>query len=178
MPSTSDNSKHHPEWVNNLFPIVFSLAGFALLAFGSQGLIHGYSSKNWRTTEGEITESRVTRTESGMKGYRPEIIYSYEVDAMQFSSDRILFGMSSYRTPFKTGRQIATEWLEKYPVGSRVSVAYNPTDPSRSTLNTGAHVSAWVAPVMGVPFLVVGLLMFRTKKKHKPEMATPRKPSD
>ncbi len=166
MPAPSNDSKQHPEWMNKLFPIVFSLAGLALLIGGSKDLIQGYSSKNWRKTEGEIIESRMTRTGSESKGYRPEIIYSYKVGAMQFSSDRILFGMSSYRTPFKSGRQIATEWLEKYPEGRRVSVAFDPKDPSRSTLNTGAHMTAWVAPAMGVPFLIVGLLMFRPKKKH------------
>jgi hypothetical protein len=165
MPAASNASKQHPEWMNKLFPIVFCLAGLALLVVGSQELIQGYASKSWRTTEGEITESRMTRTGSERKGYRPEILYSYEVEAMQFSSDRILFGMSSYRTPFKNGRQIANEWLAKYPQGSRVSVAYDPTDPSRSSLNVGAHITAWVAPAMGVPFLIVGLFMFRPKKK-------------
>lgn len=166
MSAPSNGSKQHPEWMNKLFPIVFCLAGLALLVVGSQQLTQGYSSKTWPKTEGEIIESRMTRTGSGTKGYRPGIVYSYKVEAMHYSSDRILFGMSSYRTPFKSGRQIATEWLERYPEGRRVSVAFDPKDPSRSTLNSGAHVTAWVAPAMGVPFLIVGLLMFRSKKKH------------
>lgn len=165
MPIPSNDSKRHPAWMNKLFPIVFSLAGLALLIAGSKELVHGYSSKTWRKTEGKIIESRMTQTESGGKGDRPEIVYSYTVEKMQFSSDRILFGMSTYRTPFKGGSQIANEWLEKYPEGSRVSVYFDPNDASRSTLNTGAHITAWVAPAMGVPFLTVGLLMFRPNKK-------------
>jgi hypothetical protein len=165
--------------MDKLFPVVFSLAGAGLLGFGSQELVKGHSSKSWSKTEGEITESRFTRTEAGRKGYRPEVIYSYKVGTEQFSSDRILFGMSSYRTLSKSGRQIANEWLEKYPEGSQITVAYDPSEPNQSTLNTGAHMTAWIAPAMGVPFLVVGLLMFRPKKKpNKPQMATLRKPND
>jgi hypothetical protein len=167
MPHPSGDPKKHPEWIMRVLPFVFSIAGLALLANGSQELIQGYSSNTWRTTEGEVIESRLSRAGSGKKGYRPVIVYTYNIESMQFFSDRIHFGMSSYRTPFKTGRQISTEWVEKYPEGSRVSVKYDPIVLGQSTLNAGIHITAWVAPVMGVPFLIVGLLMFRKRPSCK-----------
>lgn len=155
--------------MGKLFPIVFCVAGLALLAFGSRGLIDGYASPGWPKAEGVITESRIAHTGSGSKGHKAVITYFYAVEGEQFASDRILFGMSSYRTMFKSGRQRAHEWLEKYPVNRRVTVAYRPTDPGQSTLNTGAHYTAWIAPGMGLLFLATGILVMRTAKQEKAE---------
>ncbi len=145
--------------MNKLFPIVFSIAGIGLLVFGWQELFSGYSSKDWKTTQGVVIESRAVdngRSKSGGRNYKPVIVYSYDVERDSFTSDRILFGMAS------------KEWLSIYPEGTSVTVAYNPSDPSQSTLTAGAHYTAWIAPSMGAAFLAAGLFMFRaSRKKHK-----------
>jgi hypothetical protein len=151
-------SKQHPAWINKLFPIVFSLAGVGLLVFGWDNLSSGYSSKDWKTTPGIIIESRVVdngRSKSGGRNQKPVIVYSYDVERDSFTSDRILFGIAS------------EEWVTKYPEGTSVTVTYNPSEPSQSTLNTGAHMTAWIAPVMGMSFLVAGLFLFRSPGKQK-----------
>ncbi len=158
--------------MNKLFPIVFCVAGLALLAFGSRGLIDGYASSGWPKTEGVITESRLAQTGSGgknhKKGLKAVIGYSYVVEGEQYASDQIHFGMSSYGTMLKSKRQRAYDWLEKYPVNKRVTVAYKPTDPGQGTLNTGAHYTVWIAPAMGLLFLAAGILVMRTGKEASP----------
>ena len=164
-------SKRQPDWIGKLFPIAFCVAGIALIGFGTGELRDGYSSTDWPTTEGTVTESRMLRTRGGKKGFRPSVVYSYTVQNEGFSSDRILFGMASFRTFSKTGEQRANEWLEKYPAGYPVTVAYDPSNPDNSTLNTGAHYTAWIAPIMGLPFLAAGMFLARPTRKselHKP----------
>lgn len=153
--------------MNKLFPIVFGGLGLALLVFGSRQLRHGYASSHWPKTVGVIMESRLSQTGSGQKGFRPIIVYSYEVEKEHFSSERILFGMSSYRTSLLSGKNRAQAWLEQYPESKQVTVAYDPADPSQSTLHTGAHSTAWVAPVMGLSFVVAGLYLFRSSRRSR-----------
>ena len=127
-----------------------------MLVFGWSNLSGGYSSKDWKTTHGVIIESRLVdngRSKSGGRNNKPVIVYSYDVGRDSFTSDRILFGIAS------------KEWVTKYPEGSSVTVAYNPSEPSQSTLNTGTHITSWIAPSMGIAFLAAGLFMFRASRK-------------
>jgi hypothetical protein len=91
--------------------------------------------------QGVVAEARLAdkgHREKRKRDYDPIVRYSYTVGNERLSSDRILFGMSSYGTMFKSGEQRSKEWLEKYPEGRELSVAYNPSELSESTLNTGA----------------------------------------
>ena len=166
MPSS--NKKEHPAWMNKLFPIIFGIAGLLLIIFGSQNVIDGFSSKNWKTAEGTITESRLAdkgrSSKSTSKNYEPVVVYSYKVNDQAFSSDRILFGMASYRSPFKSGEQRSRDWIHKYPLGTKVAVAFDPSDHSKSTLITGSHITAWIAPTIGLVFLSAVLLMLKKQK--------------
>jgi hypothetical protein len=156
MSSTESKSKQHPAWMNKLLPIVFSLGGVGLFVFGWGNLSSGYSSKDWKTTHGVIIESRVVdngRSKSGRRNNKPVIVYSYDVERDSYTSDRILFGIAS------------KAWVTKYPEGTPVTVAYNPSEPSQSTLNTGVHITAWVAPLIGVAFLSVVVFSFRPSRR-------------
>ncbi len=156
--------------MDKLIPIVFAVAGVALVVFGSNELRYGYSSNHWKTTQGVVIESRLkdmgNSSKPMRKKYHPSIVYSYTVDRTAFTSDRILFGMATYSTPFKHGSARAKEWVRKYPNGANVTVTFNPNDPSQSTLVAGPQMTAWVIPVMGIPFLFVGLF-YRPSKRHK-----------
>lgn len=169
MTSTDTESKQHPAWMDKLFPIVFFLAGVGLLAFGSREVSSGFSSKNWKTTQGVVIESQVVdkghSSKSKGKNYKPVIVYSYTVDGDVFTSDRILFGMATFGTLFKSGSERSREWVSQYPEGAAVTIAFNPSEPSQSTLTTGAHITAWIAPGMGVAFLSASLFLFRPSKK-------------
>lgn len=168
---SASNKKEHPAWMNKLFPIAFAIAGLLLIIFGSQKVIDGFSSKSWKTTEGTIMESRLAdmgrSSKSVGKNYEPIVVYTYEVIDQTFSSDRILFGMASYKSPFKSGEQRSRDWINKYPVGTKVTVSYHPSDNSKSTLNTGSHVTAWIAPAIGLVFLAAVLLMLKKQKRQK-----------
>jgi hypothetical protein len=153
--------------MDKLFPLAFCIAGLALVAFGWKELSDGYSSTHWPTTEGVVIESQMARTGSGKKGFKPVVAYSYSFEGNSFSSERILFGMTSFRTIAKSSQQRAYEWLEKYPEGRSVTVAYDPSDPSNSTLNIGAHYTAWIAPVMGLVFLSSGIFLALPNKKKR-----------
>ena len=172
MSASNNKIKRHPAWMDKLFPVVFTIAGLALLIIGSQTLFDGFSSKSWETTEGVIVESRLLDKGSGSgkksnrRNYEPLVVYSYTIDGEYLTSDRILFGMSSYGTFLKSGEIRSREWIRRYPKGAKVSVSYDSKDPRKSSLNTGAHFTAWVAPAMGIVFLFLGLLLFRSSKKH------------
>lgn len=169
MSDKNTKPKQHPAWMDKLFPIVFYLSGIGVIIFGARELSSGISSKDWKSTQGSVIESQVVdkghTSKSKGKNYKPVIMYSYTVDGETFTSDRILFGMASFSTIFKSGSQRSREWVSKYPEGSTVSVMFDPSEPSQSTLNTGSHFTAWIAPSIGIAFLAAGIFMFRASRK-------------
>lgn len=165
VPAIHPKSKQHPAWMNKMFSIVFGLGGLGLLVFGSKQLRDGFASKRWPTTEGIVTESKLEQQNTRRKTFRPHVSYSFTVGNEHFISDRILFGMSSYSSILKSDRQRSEDWLEMYPIGKTVKVAYNPSEPGESTLNAGAHYTAWILPMLGAVFFLVGVFQFYPSKK-------------
>jgi len=81
-------------------------------------------------TTGKITESKVN-CECGRYGkvYHYEIRYGYEVDGHRFESDAVSFSDASAKS-----RNMADEYVKKYPVGSSVTVFYEDGNPSFAVL--------------------------------------------
>jgi len=164
-----DKEQQYPSWINKLVPIVFSIAGVGLLILGSKDIISGFSSSNWKTTDGIVTESSLLNSQSSSKSkgnnYKVLIRYSYSIDEKLYTSEKILFGMSSYSTLAKGSKERAYEWLSKYPRGANVKVFFDSSDHTRCTLNTGVHYTAWIIPGGGLLFILCVPLMLRKDKK-------------
>jgi hypothetical protein len=77
--------------------------------------------------------------------YYPRVVYSYEVAGQPYSSHRVTFGA------IRPSKQAAAaeKALERYPVGSQVTVYYNPAQPSETVLErTATHTQAML--VIGI----------------------------
>jgi len=132
------------------FPGVFVVAGLVLLWAGSAEWRHARSSASWPTTTGVVEKSyssiyRRTR--------HFHIVYSYEVRATPYRSDRVAFGSHSPTAGLR--------WLRQYPVGASVAVRFDPRDPATSVLEPRLVEGNWVMPSFGVLFLGAGFLMGR-----------------
>ena len=77
--------------------------------------------------------------------YRPEIIYSYEIAGVRYTSDKASGStrMSSNVEAF------ARTMAEKYPAGMAVEVHYNPDNPAESVLQPGGRrlLLLWLVPL-------------------------------
>ena len=136
-----------------IFPTVLLLLGLFWMYKERDMLRHGLRSYRWQRTEGRIidTEDRTfltpgvgrSGTSVGLAEYRETgYFYEYQVGRTRYVNDSDCFGSHVDK---QTGR---------YLVGERVSVFYDPRDPSKSVLRRGLSVGimAWTIPV------VVGLV--------------------
>jgi hypothetical protein len=91
-------------------------------------------SSGWPTTRGEVVSNRLVGQK--FKEYDGDyylnvdafIRYEYTVDGFSFSS----LSINSINTPF-----YPREVVVRYPVGTEVTVYYNPKDPSEAVLEPG-----------------------------------------
>jgi preprotein translocase subunit YajC len=146
-----------------VFVVLFSGIGILLILLHQRNKKKAQESMSWHEIGGTIIKSGVAMGESVFGGddeqgqsqpmYSPEISYTYQVEDMLYTSDRVSFaGKSSYSKAEKAELIAA-----KYPDGSKVTVFYNPAKPEEAVLERSAKGSA-VLLIAGIVFLVVGLI--------------------
>ncbi len=113
-----------------LIAVLFSAV--ILLALAAK-LVEVYRARNWLTTTGTVTESKVqarkrqTMDEGTRFESEPRVTYEYEVGGKRYRASRISFGEH-------IGGADVMPTLARYAVGNEVQVYYNPTNPEEAIL--------------------------------------------
>lgn len=125
------------------------------------------AAANWPSVAGTVAQSGVekfqARSSIGNLWYRPwrtmfrsRVIYTYRVDGVDYSADRIFFGAQmSISLSFLMGAA-----ARRYPAGSIVNVLYDPANPANAVLEprvfglstlwiTAAVMAAGAAKLLG-----------------------------
>lgn len=152
----------------DLIPLIFGslCGGFFILVLAGVGVYmivvslrsrkKAESSQAWPHTLGQVVRAEVKRTSNTDDDghisytYHPEVEYTYEVAGQTYSSQRLMFGaIRAYNTTAKAQRTLA-----RYPVGSQVTVYYDPAKPADSVLERIAGASTSML-VIGIAMILV-----------------------
>jgi hypothetical protein len=138
--------------------------GYILLAigglmsiFGIRHVITARASRSWPSTSGMISKSSVltrTRDKSNVLDYYPEIEYQYLVEAKSYKGDERYAGSGSEIFSSEMG---AKQVIENYPVGSPVTVYFNPSRPQSAVLHPGNKSQGMKEVIRGALFMAAGL---------------------
>ncbi|MHA1978244.1 MAG: DUF3592 domain-containing protein [Candidatus Hodarchaeales archaeon] len=99
---------------------------------------------NWPKVSGKVLQSEVRASGDGGQLKKHVLKYEYEVGGITFTSDKKIYGFSIGRTKTTILKQV-----EKYPVGSDVSVFYDPMDHSRALIKLGVLMDHYFWLLMG-----------------------------
>lgn len=89
------------------------------------------ASTRWPGTVGRVLKSRVEVSGGDHTSVRPYVLYEYLVAGQRYEGQQIRAG-DKFMTTY-TSRQ-AYDTVDLYPVGSEVTVYYDPANPSESAL--------------------------------------------
>lgn len=148
--------------------ILFLVGGLAFFITAALGVIFiilsvrnkkkAQASTQWPSVAGQVSNLEITRNNSQDADgnldftYTPIVHYSYQVGGQAFTSDKIAFGaVRNYGLENK-----AREVLAQYPLGSPVTVYYNPQNPAEAVLKTSAS-GGRVTLIVGIALLVISL---------------------
>src|SRR5512145_2739045 len=138
--------------MGNLLAIFLLLGcGFGLLLlFGGIGIFAIYTgrksvqradaSQGWQATTGLITGAQVEQSPSmdsdgdWSDSYSPRVSYDYTALGQLYTGKKISFGFTKAHN---THRGAEAE-LARYPIGSQVTVFYNPANPAEAVLERKA----------------------------------------
>ena len=134
-------------------PFVAACLGFAALASLFIYAIQRNAAlqRAWPITSGRIESSGVHAFESRDNDdgrlrtkYRAEVIYSYEVAGVRYTSDKL--GSSEMSSTVET---VARRISDRYPAGSTIDIHYNPANPAEAIVKPGgrALLLLWLIPL-------------------------------
>lgn len=141
------------------------IGGIVMILFGLVFVIVAITSRNkakaaesWPVTQGQILFSNIeshTSTDSDgdtSTSYEVKVDYSYDVMGSPMKGQRISYGATG--SDYNSAKKIA----DRYPVGSSVTVHYNPEKPSDAVLETTAR-GGTVFLIVGIVIMVIGVIL-------------------
>jgi len=116
----------------------------------------------WPTVTGQVLESGAFRKVRHLPGgtvvtYTPVVRYAYEVRGRMYTSKKRNF-LPPYRSTYNDPQK-AQEITERYPVGSTVTVHYNPHGPAQAVLEVERSVGYNAEFVSGLVNAGLGVLI-------------------
>ena len=133
------------------------LLGVVVSGYGCRDTRSAKESLYWPETPGVVTASFVheyTEIDDSEPTFTPRIGYLYTVDEKTYSNDLISFEFNSIRSKSEKTKSWAETVISDYPIGSAVTVYYNPANPQISVLQKGAATD-WKI-FWGCLFIVTG----------------------
>ena len=151
-------------------PPILILAGILVTAYGANKVWLGYESRNWPQTPGIIRSADVEesyKTEKSGSGsnrykvYEAQLTYDYQVLGRAYTGDRISFGHG----PTRQQHQVQS-FVDRRPVGSGVTVFYQPDNAAQSVLLPGGlELRPWGFIAVGIVFFFGGFWVARKNRQ-------------
>ena len=106
------------------------------------------ASSPWREVTGTVLRSEVIW---GGEFYHPVVHYEYEVEGVVYRGDTIVAGLVLFNW-----KGPARRWVARFPVGARIPVFVDRSDPSHAVLQTG-HDAKF--PIFAVAFGALAVIL-------------------
>jgi hypothetical protein len=139
---------------------IFFAVGFGMIGHATVTMRASKIAGSWPTTEGSLTRSFVNEIYgSDITTYEARVEYSYSVDGVRYSGDRIAFGY----TP-SSERKVHQEIADRVIGAKKIVVRYDPGDASRAVLAYGINQSSilmlifgatWTLFIAGITILLI-----------------------
>jgi hypothetical protein len=146
--------------------VLFCLVGLLQVAWCVVDSTRAIAARRWPTTIGTVDSSYVREVHGGRggTGYMPAVTYTYQVDHTSYSGNRI------WLTDFSAPRDEVIRTVDNFPVGSRVTVYFDYSDPRQSLLRPGLswYSYAWLG--LGCLALTVGVGLMLAGRLQTPAM--------
>ncbi|WP_166036607.1 DUF3592 domain-containing protein [Sphingosinicella sp. YJ22] len=113
------------------------------------------AARDWPTTAGQVVETSVATVSGRTTAYAPVVRYRFEVNGTIYRNSKILL---TDHPNFDAASE-AEAYAAAYPVGSQVSVHYDPANPQRAALSvTSDRTAIYILAAVGLLIACLGLI--------------------
>lgn len=126
--------------IPGILAIVFLFSGFWTFFMARK-------AASWPSIEAVVERSEIILAPDDDIGAKFEIAYRYSIDDIAYEGERLSF------SPTSTYPGYCQKMVDKYPIGSKIRVFYNPFKPEVSTIIVNKVDSG------SIMFIIFGLIM-------------------
>jgi hypothetical protein len=138
-------------------PLIFVGFGVVLIAIGVSSYRKTTITQTWSSTEGTVLVTNIRRyNDEGTIRFAPEVDYEYRVADQTYKSSEI---RPEVFVSFSDEDE-AKRFLQKYAVGSKPRVFYDPATPTRAVIEPRAAPVLHFVTMMGVLSCTFALLVY------------------
>jgi hypothetical protein len=140
-----------------IFGITFAIGGLVAIMVGRSMSETDREIASWPRAPGTITSSQIENVETTIKDYRgmyqrattptPIVRFTYTVNDRELKGDQIS----------RFGKAFTPQPLVRYPLGTAVSVYYDPDAPTTAYLEAPVSPGAKIFSIIGYVFVVLGV---------------------
>lgn len=123
----------------------------AFLLLGRDYSVVADEAKSWPSAEATVWKSERVQSPGGNAAVHFEIGYLYQVGGKSYSGDTLTFG--TYEETEATAQSL----MEAFPVGRRITIYFDPSDPQRSVVWLGRQNVALMTRVVGAALVVMSV---------------------
>lgn len=131
------------------FPI-----GAGTLLYGLDDVVHALRSIYWPTTKGKVLTSEVEGALGKGPHFSAIVRFEYLIQGRRYESSTVHFAQRKFRLATS-----ADDVVRSYPVGSEVTVHYDPYEPDTAVLETSPS-DAYRAVLWGLGWLLFPFLAY------------------
>ncbi len=153
-------------WDIFIVGLVFAVVGVPFIWLAMRVFKRDGAIARWPRAEGVVISTnlassghRVTDKNTGLHEHRtmytPSIRYRYRVAGREHEGKNIARAIDGFAMPHDEASRIAN----KYPPDAKVSVLYDPSDPTTAYLEVRRSVGAFILLGMGALFGAIGVLV-------------------
>ena len=145
----------------SVMAFIFTALGLLALGAGLRRMWNGHAAERWPTTLAEVVFSKVESSDTRDSDdtpsttFSPSFVYRYEVHGVAHFNNLRRFGHIAGQ-----GQDWAASLTARYPLGTRIPVAYSPADPDIAVLEPGNDSEALWLPGVGLFALLFGIAAF------------------
>jgi hypothetical protein len=152
-----------------IFGVIFCVLGILALSYGSQNLWNAHASQSWPTAPGTVVSASISKNRvhiSSEMSNRSDVITEPPVESTYIFGFVYAYnvgGATHYGNLRRFGGYVGAsdDWAaraaRRYPVGSKVIVAFHPGDPDLAVLEPGILNEALVLPGFGALAILFGI---------------------
>ncbi len=145
--------------------IPLGLVSLLLAKRAWRGWKQASAARNWPQTPGRVVESGIRETAVRARRqtsaastrqatrYAPHIVYAYTVHGASYQGERLRFGPVTLSSEAGDAGRAAS----RYPLGSEVTVYYDPANPAESALDLRPGWGIWIEGLLALFLLLVNI---------------------
>ena len=149
-----------PKYTDLIISLIFVCVGIGMCIYNLLIIIKSKKTQNWIQTNGLITKSELGISDNigpNEKYYRANIEYEFKAFGNLMKSNQVYIGDKLY----SSSKWRSEDIIDKYKLGDKVDVYYNPNSINESILIKGSFVSSYIFTTLGVVTIFLGVTVYQ-----------------